>query len=259
MRRNLFILVASAALFIQCKSDTGQAAEGRLQAAPAESSVAGVLQVGKKVTITTSDNVVIVGSLYASTVKSAAVLCLHQWRSDRSHFEALAASLLKQGYTVLTIDMRGHGESVKKKDGSAVAPDRNAMQDVRAAIAFLKGQESVDASRIAIVGASYGSSNAIMYAAGDPAVKAVALLSPGLNFFNVLPIEPAVSQYARGAMLAVASAEDLRSVEAIDKIKGIAKSDLTTKIYDNAGHGTDILEANVGLQDIIAQFLKKNL
>jgi dienelactone hydrolase len=256
MKKVLCIMIASATLFVHCKSDAGSAGGQRV---PGSAEVLSAVQSGKRVTMTTSDNVVIVGTLYASGTKAAVVLCLHQWRSERSHFDGLASSLQKQGYTVLSIDMRGHGESVKKKDGSTVAPDRNAIPDVRAALAFLKSEPSADASRVAIVGASYGSSNAIMYAALDPAIKAVALLSPGLNYFNVLPIEPALAQFARGALLAVASAEDLRSVEAVEKIKGLAKTDLTTKIFDNAGHGTDILEANVGLQEMISQFLKKNL
>ena len=256
MRKALCILVASVSLFVQCKSDAGTAGENRL---PGKGEVLSLVQSGKRVTMTTSDNVVIVGTLYAAETKSPVVLCLHQWRSDRSHFDGLSVVLQKQGFTVLSIDMRGHGESVRKKDAGMVTADRNAIPDIRAALAFLKSEASADVSRVAIVGASYGSSNAIMYAVTEPSIKAIVLLSPGLNYFNVLPIEPALAQFARGALLAVASAEDLRSVEAVEKIKGLAKTELTTKIFDNAGHGTDILDANVGLQEMIVQFLKKNL
>jgi len=72
------------------------------------------------VTFTTGDGVVITGTLYASSKVSApTVLCLHQWRSDRSSYAGLATSLQTAGYTVLAIDLRGYGGSTKNSRGKA--------------------------------------------------------------------------------------------------------------------------------------------
>ena len=106
---------------------------------------------------------------------------------------------------------------------------------------------------IGIVGASYGSSNAIIYAAADPAIRTVVLLSPGLNYFNELPTEDAVKKFKGRPLLAVASSEDLRSVETVDAYKAAVPS-MQVQMYENAGHGTDILDAGVGLADVISAF-----
>ncbi len=211
------------------------------------------------VNFTTRDGVVITGTLYASSKASApTVLCLHQWRSDRSSYAGLATSLRTAGYTVLAIDLRGYGGSTKNSSGKTVRPDREVRPDIEAALKFLRTHKAVNPDRIGIVGASYGSSNAIIYAAGDRKIKAVALLSPGLNYFSVLPTEGPVKAYAPRPLLAVASSEDLRSVEAV-KAYAQLDSGTSTRLFDNAGHGTDILQADVGLEKLILDFLAENL
>jgi dienelactone hydrolase len=212
----------------------------------------------EEVRFTTADGIVITGTIYPSGKGSPAVLCLHQWRSDRSSFKTLATGLQSAGITVLAIDMRGYGGSTKTAAGKSIRPDRKAQKDIEAALVFMRSHSSVDANRIGIIGASYGSSNAIIYAAGDPAIRAVALLSPGLNYFNELPTEGPVRKFKGRPLLAVASSEDLRSVETVQSYKNIAPS-MLSKIYENAGHGTDILDAGVGLDGEILAFLKKNL
>lgn len=212
----------------------------------------------EEVRFTTADGIVITGTLYAAGDRAPAVLCLHQWRSDRRSFAALAGSLQAAGMTVLAIDMRGYGGSTKTASGGSVRPDRKAVADIIAAMAFLRGHASVDPGRIGIVGASYGSSNAIIYAAGDPAVRATVLISPGLNYFNELPTEGPVRKYKGRPLLVAASSEDLRSIETVDAYRGIDPA-MEVKIYPNAGHGTDILDAGVGLDGVILAFLKKNL
>ncbi len=208
--------------------------------------------------ITTKDGIRITGTLYPAGAKAPAVLCLHQWRSDRTSFAGLAKTLQSAGFTVLAIDMRGYGGSTRTSSGATVRPDRKARPDVEAAIAFLRGHAMVDPSRIGIVGASYGSSNAIQYASADKGIKAVVLLSPGLNYFNELPTEDAVKSWGAKPMLAVASSEDVRSVETLQAYSKLARG-TETKVYENAGHGTDMLSAAAGLDKLIADYLKKNL
>jgi pimeloyl-ACP methyl ester carboxylesterase len=86
----------------------------------------------------------------------------------------------------------------------------------------------------------------------------VVLLSPGLNYFNELPTEGAVQRYRGRSMLVVASSEDLRSVETVEAYRKAAPG-IEVKLYENAGHGTDILDAKVGLDAAILAFLKKSL
>lgn len=254
--RNIIIAVVATLLFANCQSEGNTGDEA---SAHQSGNAAAALPGGSEnVQFTTADGIVITGTLYPAGDKAPTVLCLHQWRSDRSSFAALAKTLQGAGYTVLAIDMRGYGGSTKTVDGKSIRPDRKAGADIQAAMRFLRDQPSVDAARIGIIGASYGSSNAIIFAADDASVRAVVLLSPGLNYFNELPTEGPVKKYKGRPMLAVSSSEDLRSVETVDAYRS-AMPGIEVKLYENAGHGTDILDAGVGLDGVILSFLKKNL
>jgi dipeptidyl aminopeptidase/acylaminoacyl peptidase len=110
----------------------------------------------------------IISTFYESPqLNSPAVLRLHQWQSTRKSYENFAKQLQKQGFGVLAIDGRGFGNSVKTTDGKTGAAERTdevvkAMKaDVDNAFQFLAKQKNVDASRIGVVGASYGFSNTI--------------------------------------------------------------------------------------------------
>jgi dienelactone hydrolase len=254
----LFLPVLVAVVSFQCKSDRGAAPASQVRnGAPA--AVTAALTGGENVTITTTDNVVLAGTLYRAAGASApAVLCLHQWRSDRSTYDALAGALVKGGITVLAIDLRGHGGSVKRSDGSAVPPDRLAGKDVAAAMAFLKKQKGVDPARIGIVGASYGASNALIHAAANTDVAALALLSPGVNYFNVLPTEDAIKRYTGRPLFLAASSDDLRSADAVALYRRV-REDAVVRDLKKAGHGTEMLASSPALFEDIVAFLKKNL
>jgi pimeloyl-ACP methyl ester carboxylesterase len=75
------------------------------------------------------------------------------------------------GYTAVAFDHRGMGSS----DGvpGRVIPAEQ-VEDVRSAITFLAEQPDVDPDRIVLWGTSFGGAHAIVAAAQDPRVKAVA-------------------------------------------------------------------------------------
>ena len=189
-------------------------------------------------------------------------MLLHQWQSDRHSYDDFAKRLNAKGFNVLSIDGRGFGESVKTADGKTVAPERTdaavkeMLGDIGAAFDFLSKQKNVDPSRVGIVGASYGSSLAIIYAADNPKVKAVALLSPGLNYFGNMPTEPAVAKYGNHPLLLVAAQDDAESAGAVKKLSS-ANDKFQVKIYDEGGHGTALFK--VGLGDLLEEFLSKSL
>ena len=222
---------------------------------------------GQRITFESADKVQIVGSFFASTKpNSPAVLLLHQFQSDRHSYDDFVKRLQAKGFGVLAIDGRGFGESVKTTDGKNVTVSRSdeavkgMKSDVAAAFEFLAKQQNVDAARIGIVGASYGSSLAIIYAAENPKVKAVALLSPGLNYFGNMPTQPAVKSFGNRALLLVAADDDFESADSVKKLKAAGADDkYEVKIYPKGGHGTGLFKAKVGLEDLLEQFLTKSL
>ena len=264
-RRQTIAGIIALLMFTHCQSEGGSGEEASLR----DTGMTSVVQQaagtamrsavpGEDVRFATEDGIVITGTLYSAGKNAPTVLCLHQWRSDRSSFAGFAKELQTAGITVLTIDMRGYGGSTKTEDGKRIRPERIAGKDIVAAIAFLRGHSSVDAARIGIVGASYGASNAIIYAAKDSQIRAVALLSPGLNYFNELPTRASVKAYGDRPLFAIASSEDVRSVETVQAYASLAPQQVT-RIVENAGHGTDIFAAGVGLGQELLTFLKKNL
>lgn len=209
----------------------------------------------------------IIGTFYPSPkANSPAILMLHQWMKDRTTFDDLAKRMQAKGIGVLTIDGRGFGESVKTADGATIAPEKTneavegMKADVKAAFEYLAKQDNVDRNQMGIIGASYGSSLGIMFAADEPKVKAIALLSPGLNYFGNLPTDPAVRKYGNRPMLLVAAEDDKESAGAVTKLKEAGNSSAhEIKVYKQGGHGTDIFAAKVGLEDMLIEFFTRHL
>jgi dienelactone hydrolase len=225
------------------------------------------------VAIDSPDGVKIVGTFFESTkANSPAVLLLHQWQSDRHSYDDFARRLQAKGFNVLSIDGRGFGESVKTADGKPVAPERTdaavkgMLGDVGAAFDFLSKQKNVDPSRVGIVGASYGSSLAIIYAADNPKVKAVALLSPGLNYFGNMATEPAVRKYGDRDLFVLASKGDTESAEAAENFEKIGNTRYGFMILPVGSlHGTEMFkyrdkaEGPPVVEDAVESFLMTRL
>lgn len=219
------------------------------------------------VTIDSPDGVKLVGSLYPVTKSnSPALLLLHQWQSDRHSYDDFAKRMQAKGFAVLSIDGRGFGESTNKADGTTLTAGRTdadvkaMLGDVGAAFEFLAKQPNVDPAKVGIVGASYGSSLALIYAADNSKVKAVALLSPGENYFGNMPDGPAMAKYGDRPLLIVAADDDKESADSVRKLKASTTNEkYEIKIYAEGGHGTGLFGAKVGLEDVLEQFLIKSL
>src|SRR5271166_2619739 len=83
-----------------------------------------------------------------------AVLLVHGFSSDRVNSSALARRIAQNGYGVLAIDVRGHGENrnsfVESQSGNGL------REDVKNAVEFLRNSSLVDGSRIVVMGHSMG-------------------------------------------------------------------------------------------------------
>jgi len=244
-------------------------------AAPSPSVVPEFQPKAEKIAIDTTDGVKLVGSFYKpQKPNSPALLLLHEWTANRHVYDDFAERFNKSGYAVLSIDGRGFGESNKKADGSEIKVDlekgidpKLLLIDANSAVEFLGKQEGVDASKIGIVGASYGSSVAIMYAADHANIAAVVLLSPGVNYFDNLPTVPAIKKYGDRPILLVAAEDDKESAADVKKLKEASPGpNAEVAVYADGGHGTAIFahkdpdnNAAHPLADLMQKFLDKAL
>ena len=254
--RLIYGLIALTLITLGCNSggvNTGTNARNPTSLSPTPKPEKNVSE--QKVTIDSPDGVKLVGSYYeAGKPMSPALLLLHQWQSDRHSFDDFATRVQARGSNVLSIDGRGFGESTKKADGSTIAAGRTdadvkaMLGDVDAAVNYLLKQGNVDPKRIGIVGASYGSSLAIIYAAEHASIAAVALLSPGLNYFGNMPTEPAVTKYGDRKLILFAAEDDKESADAVRKLDPIGRDEprYPKHLYEVGGHGTALLKIGAG-------------
>ena len=215
----------------------------------------------QSVSFTTEEGVKIAGDLYMPEKSPApAILALHEWQADRSTYRDFARAMRDAGFVVLTVDGPGFGESTESVDGK-VSPNWTLTSTIDAAMDYLEAQPAADSLRIGLVGASYGASNALIYAADHPAnVRSVALLSVGLNYNDTLPTEPAIKKYGNRPLLMVAARDDARSAADTEKLAAIVKTARhRTKIYDAGGHGTGLLKPSVGGTELLESFFVETL
>jgi len=107
---------------------------------------------------------------------SPVVLLLHSIRADRSSMLSRAKLLLGHGFSVLLIDLQGHGET----PGAAITLGSRESADVRAALGWLKRTEPL--RRVGVIGCSLGG--------------AAVLLGPQPSGFDAVVLE---AVYPRGA------------------------------------------------------------
>ena len=121
----------------------------------------------QRVSFPTDDGVLIVGTYYPpalshQTTPAKAIILLHMLGRDRNDWNTFASILSNSsnGYAVLSIDLRGHGESINQNGKTisfqSFSPDdfNNMVLDVKAANHFLVTQKHIGPINIIIVGAS---------------------------------------------------------------------------------------------------------
>ena len=90
-----------------------------------------------------------------------------------STYRDIAEALSREGIITLRYDKREVGNST----GDGGDFPEPSLRDLKAAVAFLKEQPSVDPKRIALVGHSLGGLWALMEAAGNPDIAAVCVMA----------------------------------------------------------------------------------
>ena len=181
------------------------------------------------------------------------VILLHMLGGNRKVWERneFAALLADNGYAVLTVDMRGHGDTRGVQDWEAVASD---LQQIWTEFV---GWDEVDEARTAVVGGSIGSSMALIMADNQPTISTVVLLSPGIEYLGV-PIDQHILTYGQRPMLIAASEEDTYSADSSRTLQRVAQ-EAELILYEGAGHGVQMFGAEPTLATSILEWLNIHL
>ena len=209
---------------------------------------------GRPVAFQAADGVPLAGMLYEASQRPApAVVLVHMLGRSKDEWSPLAERLQGNGVTALAIDLRGHGHSA---GNGAELP--LMVGDVQAAIRWLSGRGPVRPAALALVGASLGANLAALAAADEPAVRALALLSPSLDYRGLRLEAALVRKLAGRAVWLAASTEDpyaLRTVKDLTTENASFQQRLSTV----RAQGTALLAADPDLSRALVDWLKATL
>jgi pimeloyl-ACP methyl ester carboxylesterase len=167
------------------------------------------------VTFQTKDGVALTGTYYKSSAGKDAtpVVLLADWKDSRAVFDSIAKRLqtpdTKAGdkhpsFAVLTVDLRGHGDSTKQRLGNqtrdldAAKIDRNMLgamvaMDMNAVRRFLVEKNDageLNINKLSLIGAGLGASVAVNWAALDWSYPPLAVGKQGQDVKALVLISP---------------------------------------------------------------------
>lgn len=209
----------------------------------------------EQVSFITVDGVTLRGTYYAVQKPKAFVLLLHMLGRDKEDWHAFAQQLQQEGYSVLAIDMRGHGESILQEGKTlswrtfSDAEFAAMLKDVEAAMIFADSRKELENVEHILMGASIGANVALQYAATHDTVSNLILLSPGLSYRGITTED--FMQAYQGPVFLAASVEDEYAYDSTKKLYELAKGEKIFQEYNNAGHGTGMFAVTNVEQEII--------
>lgn len=216
--------------------------------------LADAAQTSRAVLLTAADGIAVAGQLYESDRRPApAVVLVHMLGRARGDWDNVARVLQAAGITALSIDLRGHGASGGSGEASV-----DMVGDVRAAVEWLAAQPDVRPDAIGVAGASLGANLALLAAAGDSGVRAVAAVSPSLDYRGVRVGPDVMRRLAGRHVWMAASTEDPL---ALRTIKGLTVDNVAIdqQLSGAAAHGTQLLTADPDLAGALVDWLHQRL
>jgi len=195
-------------------------------------------------------------------------ILLHESRGRRQNWYWLTQRMARRGIGYLAIDLRGHGQSNTPPEGQPATwrefritkhdnPWDAMRQDISAGVEFLL-EQGVPEESIAIGGARVGGSLALKYAALNPAVPMIFMLSPGMSYREILTVN-AMRAFRDRPILLVVAEDDRGSSTETQILHAFARKSAgdenVTLIKTGRSHGTRMLYYNKGLTGQILDWI----
>ena len=212
------------------------------------------------VTFRAADGFTLKGTFYSAEKPGPGVLLLHSCDGDRHIYDHLATMLNTAGYSVLTFDFRGFGESRAGGYTDFAAQRQKIMDqmpgDVDTALSFLASQSTVNPRSLGIVAGDCAVNQAVHAARRHPAIRTLVLLSGGTDAEG----EAYIKDSPKVPILGVASDEDSGAAAATKKLVALsANRDSEVEMFTNAGHAASIFTKQPDLEPDIVIWFRSNL
>ncbi len=189
------------------------------------------------ITLTRAD-ATLTADFYPADADAPVILLLHMLNSIRAAWDPLIPDLRADGYALLNIDLRGHGDSGGTRDWE------EAIDDVAVGwVGWLSENRHLGDEGLAIIGGSIGANVALISCARVESCRGAIALSPGLDYRGVKPESALVDGLASRAALLVAAQYDASSSTAIRQMFLNAKGDVSARLYRGRAHGTRLFDS----------------
>ena len=215
------------------------------------------------VDLTTADGVKLKATYMSPGRPGPAMLLVHQCNMDRKSWQSIATQLTDSGVHVLTLDLRGFGESEgtgMRGEGGFGGFLAKSSADVDMAYDYLVNQSGVDGSRVAVGGASCGAMLTADLASRRDGIQALMLLSgpPSENAVAHMAATHRILRYLQQPQAMIRSPPGVG-----DKLKvavgGSKNASSTAKVYAGTEHGLPMFGPNADLEPALVAWLKKEL
>ncbi len=152
------------------------------------------------------------------------LILIHSQKSNYTEWKKWFNLIEKFGYGWIAVDLRGHGVSIEKVDGttetytsfsvSGFDNEYNKMiRDIDALVIYLSST-GVNENNIFIVGINLGANLAIKYAAINKNIGGCVVINPAMNINDVLTVNP-LMQYGKRPILFVASQNNRKRLQEV--------------------------------------------
>lgn len=201
-----------------------------------------------EVTFATEDGIQLSGTVFGQG--TTAVVLAHMRSRDQTSWQPFAQVLAERGFTALTFDRRGYGQSGGDVDYTALD------KDARAAIAFLRDHGF---QRIVCIGASMGGM-ACGKVSHEPGLAGLVIIS-SLRQTQAEGVSVYLSRsdftdlaYPK---LFVVSREDRPASGDVRGLYGWASEPKELKIFNGLAHGTDLFDTEHAdeLRELLVDFV----
>src|SRR5262245_6686738 len=184
-----------------------------------------------------------------------AILLLHGYGEDRTAWKDFSKQLLNRGFAVMSMDLRGHGESrTKNQRPIQASPDwRTNLQefpvDLDPALDFMKSRPRVDTRKMAVIGFDVGANLALISSGRFPEVRTAVAIKPNLD--ESFALAGSAQDFQPRSTLVVVSSQ----AEA-DRFKSVVKTPSRTIVASHAG-GTAEWTSDQQVAEAIFQWLRE--
>jgi pimeloyl-ACP methyl ester carboxylesterase len=184
-----------------------------------------------------------------------AVLLLHGYGETRSVWKDFEQQLLKRGWAVMALDLRGHGGSrTRNQVPIAASPawrtdPHEFPGDVDPALDWIKTQARVNTRKIVIIGSDVGANLALIASGRYPEVRTVVAVKPNLD--EALALAGSAQDFQPRSALIVTSSQ----AEA-DRIRPAVKQPARILVTSNSD-GTAGWLTDQQVTDAIFQWLQE--